>query len=118
MQIQTLHTSYYLPTKDNQPIQTQNLLDLMRHVGGREEEDEKKNKSKIEVRYENGYVRQYLVKPTGQRVLLMETKQSLDIRKSTNLQDLLSQPFKKKTSDPILSILNAKNNISKYKDGI
>ncbi|MEC1302193.1 hypothetical protein [Lysinibacillus capsici] len=118
MQIQTLHTSYYSPTKDNQPIQTQNLLDLMRHVGGREEEDEKKNKSKIEVRYENGYLRQYLVKPTGQRVLLMETKQSLDMRKSTNLQDLLSQPFKKKTSDPILSILNAKNNISKYKDGI
>ncbi|MED3795891.1 hypothetical protein P4604_00620 [Lysinibacillus capsici] len=118
MQIQTLHTSYYLPTKDNQPIQTQNLLDLMRHVGGREEEDEKKNKSKIEVRYENGYVRQYLVKPTGQRVLLMETKQSLDMRESTNLQDLLSQPFKKKTSDPIFSILNAKNNISKYKDGI
>jgi len=48
----------------------------------------------------------------------METKQSLDIRESTNLQDLLSQPFKKKTSDPILSILNAKNNISKYKGGI
>jgi len=118
MQIQTLHTSYYLPTKDNQPIQTQNLLDLMRHVGGREEEDEKKNKSKIEVRYENGYVRQYLVKPTGQRVLLMETKQSLDIGESINLQDLFSQPFKKKTSDPILSILNAKNNISKYKDSI
>lgn len=118
MQIQTLHTSYYLPTKDNQPIQTQNLLDLMRHVGGREEEDEKKNKSKIEVRYENGYVRQYLVKPTGQRVLLMETKQSPDIGESTKLQDLFSQPFKKKTSDPILSILNAKNNISKYKDGI
>ena len=47
----------------------------------------------------------------------METKQSLDMRESTNLQDL-SQPFKKKTSDPILSILNAKNNISKYKDGI
>lgn len=118
MQIQTLHTSNYLPTKDNQPIQTQNLLDLMRHVDDREVEDEKKSKSKIEVRYENGYVRQYLVKPTGQRVLLMETKQSPDIGESTNLQDLFSQPFKKKTSDPILSILNAKNNISKYKDGI
>jgi len=118
MQIQTLHTSHYLPTKDNQPIQTQKLLDLMRHVGDCEEEDEKKNKSKIEVRHENGYVRRYLVKPTGQRVLLMETKQSIDISESPNLQDLFSQPFKKKTSDPILSMLNVKNNISKYKDGI
>lgn len=47
MQIQTLHTSYYSPTKDNQPIQTQNLLDLIRHVDDREVEDEKRANRKL-----------------------------------------------------------------------
>ncbi|WP_155592962.1 hypothetical protein [Lysinibacillus cavernae] len=118
MQIQPRNASYYLPTKLNQPIRTESLLDLFRHVDGSEEEDAKKNKSKIEIRHENGYVRQYLVKPTGQRVLLMETKQSHDHKESSHLLNLFKQPYEKPASDPILSILNAKKNIGKYKDGI
>ncbi|KUF31209.1 MULTISPECIES: hypothetical protein [unclassified Lysinibacillus] len=122
MQIQPRNTSYYLPAKVNQPIKTENLLDLLKYVDGSEEEDAKKNKSKIEVRHENGYVRQYLVKPNGQRVLLMETKQSHDNKEASHLHtmphNLFKQPFEKPTSDPILSILNAKDNIAKYRYGI
>lgn len=97
-------------------------------------EDEKKEKeeAKFEIRIENGYVRKYIVKPNGRRVLIMQTKQTqedLTENKSGNLVDIAYEKLMKQldtlrkaqeNGESVIAMTEKQKqeNISKYKRGI
>ncbi|MEQ6356487.1 hypothetical protein ABNX05_17840 [Lysinibacillus sp. M3] len=123
MKIQTGSTLNYLKTEVNKNIKNENLLDLFGNENIHKDEDEKNNKSKLEIRYENGYIRKYIVKPNGQRVLIMDVKQTpKNMKESGDLNDMLIQQVEKlsnpKKYEQNTSIFEKEKNISKYKTGI
>lgn len=96
------------------------------------EEDDKKsnNKPKFEVRHENGYIRKYIVKANGDKMLIMETKQTenqqgtseesgdlVDMAQNMlmNQLELSANPQK---HDRDMSTWEKENKIFKYKTGI
>lgn len=61
----------YVNTLKNEEAKAQNLSHLML------DEDKKKNqKPRFEVRNEGGYIRKYVVKANGDKILISETKQT------------------------------------------
>ena len=96
------------------------------------DEDDKKanNKPKFEVRHENGYIRKYIVKANGDKMLIMETKQTenqqgtseesgdlVDMAQNMlmNQLELSANPQK---HDRDISAWEKENKIFKYKTGI
>lgn len=70
MEIQSTHTMGYIKTLKNEKPEGQNMSQLFL------DEDKKKNgKPRFEVRNEGGYIRKYIVKANGDKILIMETKQ-------------------------------------------
>jgi len=127
MKIQTSNTSNYLKVEINKNIKNESLLNLFRHEDENNEDDKKNNKSRLEIRNENGYIRKYIVKPDGQRVLIMEVKQTQEnIKESGDLndiaQDMLMQQLEKSSNpqkyEQITSVLEKEKNIYKYKSSI
>ncbi|MEB2280952.1 hypothetical protein LAV73_13200 [Lysinibacillus xylanilyticus] len=123
MRIQTGNTLNYLKTEVNKNIKNENLLDLFANENIHKDEDEKNNKSKLEIRYENGYIRKYIVKPNGQRILIMEVKQTQEnMKESGDLKDMLIQQLEKLTNpkkyEQNTSILEKGKIFYKYKTGI
>lgn len=123
MRIQTGHTLNYLKTEVNKNIKNENLLDIFGNENIHKDKDEENNKSKLEIRYENGYIRKYIVKPNGQRILIMEVKQTQENRKeSGDLKDMLIQQLEQLTNpkkyEQNTSILEKEKIFSKYKTGI
>lgn len=127
MKIQSSNTSNYLKVEINKNIKNESLLNLFRHEDENNEEDKKNNKSKLEIRNENGYIRKYIVKPDGQRVLIMEVKQTQEnIKESGDLndiaQDMLMQQLETSSNpqkyEQITSVLEKEKNIYKYKSSI
>ncbi|KPN94804.1 hypothetical protein [Lysinibacillus sp. ZYM-1] len=127
MKIQSSNTSNYLKVEINKNIKNESLLNLFRHEDENNEEDKKNNKSRLEIRNENGYIRKYIVKPDGQRVLIMEVKQTQEnIKESGDLndiaQDMLMQQLEKSSNpqkyEQITSVLEKEKNIYKYKSSI
>ena len=123
MKIQTCNTLNFMKTEVNKNIKNECLLDLFGNENLHKVEDEKNNKSKLEIRYENGYIRKYIVKPNGQRVLIMKIKQTQENMKvSGDLKDMLIQQIEKlsnpKKYEQHISIFEKEKNISKYKTGI
>ncbi|MFJ8513624.1 hypothetical protein [Lysinibacillus xylanilyticus] len=123
MKIQTSNTLNYLKTEVNKNIKNESLLDLFGIENIHKDEDEKNSESKLEIRYENGYIRKYIVKPNGQRVLIMEVKQTQEnLKDSGDLNDILMQQLEKPSNpqkyEQNTSILDKEKNISKYKSGI
>lgn len=129
MKIQTSNTSNYLKTEVNKNIKNESILDLFGNKDVNKDEDKNNNKSKLEIRNENGYIRKYIVKPNGQRVLIMEVKQTQEnMKESGDLNDIANDMLMQqleKTSNPQkyeqnknTSILEKEKNISKYKTGI
>ncbi|MED4886544.1 hypothetical protein [Lysinibacillus fusiformis] len=123
MKIQTCNTLNFMKTEVNKNIKNECLLDLFGNENLHKVEDEKNNKSKLEIRYENGYIRKYIVKPNGQRVLIMKIKQTQEnMKESGDLKDMLIQQIEKlynpKKYEQHISIFEKEKNISKYKTGI
>ncbi|MFJ8103567.1 MULTISPECIES: hypothetical protein [unclassified Lysinibacillus] len=130
MKIQTSNTINYLKTEVNKNIKNESLLDLFGieniHKDKDEDENEKNIKPKFETRYEDGYIRTYLVKSNGQklvRLLVREVKQTQEnMKESIDLEDMLIQELEKlsnpKKYEQNTSIFEKEKNISKYKTGI
>ncbi|WP_433596405.1 hypothetical protein [Lysinibacillus xylanilyticus] len=123
MKIQTSNTLNYLKTEVNKNIKNESLLDLFGIENIHKDEDEKNSESKLEIRYENGYIRKYIVKPNGQRVLIMEVKQTQEnMKESGDLNDILMRQLDKLSKpqkyEQNTSIVDKEKNISKYKSGI
>ncbi|MFF2175970.1 hypothetical protein ACFVT8_05830 [Lysinibacillus sp. NPDC058147] len=130
MKIQTNNTLNYLKTEVNKNIKNESLLDLFAikniHKDKDEDENEKNIKPKFETRYEDGYIRTYLVKSNGQklvRLLVREIKQTQEnMKESIDLEDMLIQELEKlsnpKKYEQNTSIFEKEKNISKYKTGI
>lgn len=123
MRIQTGNTLNYLKTEVNKNIKNENLLDIFGNENIHKDKDEENNKSKLEIRYENGYIRKYIVKPNGQRILIREVKQTQENRKeSGDLKDMLIQQLEQLTNpkkyEQNTSILEKEKIFSKYKTGI
>ncbi len=126
MKIQTSNTLNYLKTEVNKNIKNESLLDLFGIKNKEEVENEKNIKPKFETRYEDGYIRTYLVKSNGQklvRLLVREVKQTQEnMKESIDLEDMLIQELEKlsnpKKYEQNTSIFEKEKNISKYKTGI
>ncbi|MFE3576851.1 hypothetical protein [Lysinibacillus sp. NPDC059133] len=132
MKIQTGNTLNYLKTEVNKNIKTESLLDLfgIEDIHKDEDENEKNNKPKLEIRYEDGYIRTYIVKTIGKklvRLLIREVKQTQEnMKESENLNDIshdmllqqLEKLFNPKKYEQNTSIFEKEKNISKYKTGI
>ncbi len=126
MKIQTSNTLNYLKTEVNKNIKNERLLDLFGIKNKEEVENEKNIKPKFETRYEDGYIRTYLVKSNGQklvRLLVREVKQTQEnMKESIDLEDMLIQELEKlsnpKKYEQNTSIFEKEKNISKYKTGI
>jgi len=126
MKIQTSNTLNYLKTEVNKNIKNESLLDLFGIKNIHKDEDEKNIKPKLETRYEDGYIRTYLVKSNGQklvRVLVKEVKQTKEnMKESIDIEDMLIQELEKVSNpqkyEQNTSIFEKEKNISKYKTGI
>ncbi|WP_153732474.1 hypothetical protein [Sporosarcina obsidiansis] len=71
MKVQSSTAMGYFNTLKNQEGQEQNISNLFLN-----EDDKKNNKPKFVVRNEGGYIRNYIIKANGDKILLMETKQT------------------------------------------
>ncbi|WP_025116246.1 hypothetical protein [Lysinibacillus fusiformis] len=128
MKIQTSNTLNYLKTEVTKNIKSESLLDLfgIKNIHKDEDENEKTIKPKLETRYEDGYIRTYLVKSNGQklvRLLVKEVKQTQEnMKESIDLEDMLIQELEKlsnpKKYEQNTSIFEKEKNIYKYKTGI
>jgi len=126
MKIQTNNTFNYFKTEVNKNIKNESLLDLFGIKNKDEDENEKNIKPKFETRYEDGYIRTYLVKSNGQklvRVLVKEVKQTKEnMKESIDTEDMLIQELEKVSNpqkyEQNTSIFEKEKNISKYKTGI
>lgn len=128
MKIQTSNTLNYWKTEVNKNIKNESLLDLfgIKNINKDQDEEEKNIKPKFETRYEDGYIRTYLVKSNGQkivRLLVREVKQTQEnMKESIGIEDMLIQKLKKlsnlKKYEQNTSIFEKEKNISKYKTGI
>ncbi|MFA1738057.1 hypothetical protein [Lysinibacillus fusiformis] len=128
MKIQTSNTLNYLKTEVTKNIKSESLLDLfgIKNIHKDEDENEKNIKPKLETRYEDGYIRTYIVKSNGQklvRLLVKEIKQTKEnMKESIDLEDMLIQELEKlsnpKKYEQNTSIFEKEKNIYKYKTGI
>ncbi|WP_418302671.1 hypothetical protein [Lysinibacillus fusiformis] len=126
MKIQTSNTLNYLKTEVTKNIKSESLLDLFGIKNIHKDEDEKTIKPKLETRYEDGYIRTYLVKSNGQklvRLLVKEVKQTQEnMKESIDLEDMLIQELEKlsnpKKYEQNTSFFEKEKNIYKYKTGI
>lgn len=126
MKIQTSNTLNYLKTEVTKNIKSESLLDLFGIKSKDEDENEKNIKPKLETRYEDGYIRTYLVKSNGQklvRLLVREVKQTQEnMKESIDIEDMLIQELEKlsnpKKYEQNTSIFEKEKNIYKYKTGI
>jgi|GEM_PF-531450 len=132
MKIQTNNTLNSLKTEVNKNIKNESLLDLfgIENIHKDKDDDEKNNKPKLEIRYENGYIRTYIVKTIGQklvRLLIREVKQTQEnMKESEDLNNIshdmllqqLEKLFNPKKYEQNTSIFEKEKNISKYKTGI
>ncbi|ODV56564.1 hypothetical protein [Lysinibacillus fusiformis] len=128
MKIQTSNTLNYLKTEVTKNLKSESLLDLfgIKNIHKDEDENEKNIKPKLETRYEDGYIRTYLVKSNGQklvRLLVKEVKQTQEnMKESIDLEDMLIQELEKlsnpKKYEQNTSIFEKEKNIYKYKTGI
>ncbi|MCR8853675.1 hypothetical protein [Lysinibacillus fusiformis] len=128
MRIQTSNTLNYLKAEVNKNIKNESLLDLfgIKNIHKDEDENEKNIKPKLDTRYEDGYIRTYLVKSNGQklvRLLVKEVKQTQEnMKESIDIEDMLIQELEKlsnpKKYEQNTSIFEKEKNIYKYKTGI
>ena len=127
MRIQSTNTATmgYIKLLKNEEAKAQNISHLML-----DEDELKNNKPKFVVRNEGGYIRKYVVKASGDEILIMETKQKENPdgtveNESGNLVDMAHDKLMKQlelSSDPQKRETKAtwerESGITKYKTGI
>ncbi|MEK5038494.1 hypothetical protein [Sporosarcina sp. FSL K6-3457] len=129
MRIQSTNpvTMGYVKTLKNEETKEQNLAHLML-----DEDELKNNKPRFEVRNEGGYIRKYVVKANGDKILIMETKQTeaqegMQSNETGDLIDIAHDMLMKqleKSSDSLLqekkptAAWDKESGITKYKTGI
>lgn len=88
MKIQSSHvtTMGYVNTLNNEKIKEQNLAYLLL-----DEDDKNNQKPRFEVRNEDGFIRKYVVKANGDKILISETKEteSKEGKQSNETGDLI-----------------------------
>lgn len=73
--------SYYRispAAKRSKPQHEPLFADTMKEIQKQESDEKENKKGKLVTTREDGYIRQYLVRPDGSKVLLGETKQTFD----------------------------------------
>lgn len=114
-----------LKTLKNEEAKGQNLSHLML-------DELKNNKPRFEIRNEGGYIRKYVVKVNGDRILIMETKQTkaqdgMQSNETGDLIDIAHDMLMKqleKSADPLqqekkpMAAWKKESGITKYKTGI
>lgn len=129
MRIQSTNTVTmgYIKKLKNEEAKEHNLSHLML-----DEDALKNNKPRFEVRNEGGYIRKYVVKANGDKILIMETKQTLpqegmQSNETGDLIDIAHDMLMKqleKSSDPLqqekktMAVWKKESGITKYKTGI
>lgn len=111
----------------NEEMEKQNLFHLRL-----DEEENKKQKPRLEIRHEGGYIRKYVVKANGDKILIMEMKQKDNVdgsaeNESGDLVDQAQDGLMKqlelfsgqiKERDKMVSTWDKKSGLTKYKTGI
>lgn len=129
MRIQSTNTVTmgYIKTLKNEEAKGQNILHLML-----DEDELKNNKPRFEIRNEGGYIRKYVVKANGDRILIMETKQTkaqdgMQSNETGDLIDIAHDMLMKQLEKSANSLQQEKkpmaawkkeSGITKYKTGI
>jgi hypothetical protein len=129
VRIQSMNTLAigYVKTLKNVEAKGQNLSHLML-----DEDELKNNKPRFEIRNEGGYIRKYVVKANGDKILIMETKQTqaqegMQSNETGDLIDIAHDMLMKqleKSSDPLqqekktMAVWKKESGITKYKTGI
>lgn len=117
----------YVNTLKNEETKVQNLSHLML-----DEEEKKNQKPRFEVRNEGGYIRKYVVKANGDKILISETKQTeaQEGQQSNETGDLIDIAHDmlmtqlERSSNPMQQEKQTKatwekeNGIARYKTGI
>mgnify|MGYP006865369314 CR=1 FL=1 len=97
-----------------------------------DEESNKSQKPRFEIRHEGGYIRKYVIKANGDKVLIMETKQQVNAdgaagNESGNLVEQAYDGLMKqlelfanheKKQHKVISTWEKESGITKYKTGI
>lgn len=120
MRIQSTNpvTMGYVKTLKNEETKEQNLAHLML-----DEDELKNNKPRFEVRNEGGYIRKYVVKANGDKILIMETKQTeaqegMQSNETGDLIDIAHDMLMKqleKSSDSLLQEKKADSGVGQRK---
>ncbi|MGE7988787.1 hypothetical protein [Lysinibacillus fusiformis] len=125
MKIQSYSSTLsYFKTEENRETKDKNILDLFLN-----EDEQKDNKPKFEVRNENGYICKYIVKANGEKTLIMRVKQTQNMKENESgsltdiandmlMKQLEKPPYLKTQDKHNISTLEKENNIFKYKTGI
>ncbi|WP_342511607.1 hypothetical protein MKY34_14025 [Sporosarcina sp. FSL K6-1522] len=128
MRIQSINATIgYVKPLHNEEAKEQNLSHLLL-----DKEDIKNNKARFEIRNEGGYIRKYVVKANGDKILIMETKQTkaqagMQSNETGDLIDITHDMLMKqleKSSNPLqqekrtMAAWEKDSGISKYKMGI
>lgn len=120
-------TMGYVKTLKNEEAKEQNLLHLMLVV-----DELKNNKPRFEVRNEGGYIRKYVVKANGDKILIMETKQTqaqegmqsnetgelIDIAHDMLMKQLEKSSNPQKQERQMIAAWEKESGIAKYTTGI
>ena len=128
MKLQTGSTTMgYVKTLKNVKVQKQTISQLFL-----DEDKKKNNKPRFEVKQEGGYIRKYIVKANGDKILIMETKQTqaqegiqsneagglIDIAHDMLLKQLEKSSDPQKQEKQTISAWEKESGILKYQKGI
>ena len=129
MRIQSRNTVTmgYIKTLKNEEVKEHNLSHLML-----DEDELKNNKPRFEIRNEGGYIRKYIVKANGDKILIMETKQKgnpngtvenesgdlVDMAHDMLMRQLELSSDPQKQENQTIAVWKKESGITKYKTGI
>ncbi|NGP59369.1 hypothetical protein FLT15_13700 [Paenibacillus thiaminolyticus] len=108
-----IDANYRFPASPQRKTQNNDLLfeSVLKDAAKQEEEKQEDKKGKLVTTREGAYIRQYIVRPDGSRVLLSETRQSVgadDMGHDQNLPDNapLVQSGMSQITKEIIDLLN------------
>lgn len=127
MKAQSTNAVGYIKTLKNKEPESQNIPQLFL-----DDEDKKNGKPRLEVRTEGGYIRKYVVKANGDKILIMETKQKenpdgtvenesgdlIDMAHVLLMKQLEQSPNPQIQENKFIATWEKESGLKKYKTGI
>lgn len=127
MNIQSTNAMGYIKTLKNKEPESQNISQLFL-----DDENKKSGKPRLEVRTEGGYIRKYIVKANGDKILIMETKQKenpdgtvenesgdlIDMAHDLLMKQLEESPNPQMQESKVIATWEKESGLKKYKTGI